>query len=179
MQRGLWEIFRSIHECIGEGLNNIGIPAKVLPITVEDYSESNGGKKHNPACFASPSRYELTLNGKKIAGSAQKKYGEFMLIHGSIPIMPNFDKLFAILDFSDEAARKKSLQKALSKMTCLFDEMNQNYESIEIEKAIANGFSTQWGCMAAAGDYSAEEIRIAENLRETKYGNSSWTYRKQ
>ncbi|MCE1246011.1 MAG: lipoate--protein ligase family protein [Firmicutes bacterium] len=177
-QRGLWEIFRSIHECIGSGLNISGIPAKVLPITSEDYVETDGGKRHNPACFASPSRYELTLNGKKIAGSAQKKYGDFMLIHGSIPIQPNFDKLFEMLAFETEDQRKDSLEKALSKMTSLKDEMKTDYDEAELTKALIRGFEEQWGCTVYSGNYSEEEEKKAKLLYEEKYSKTDWIYRK-
>jgi len=38
----------------------------------------------SPACFESPSMYEITLSGKKLVGSAQMRTKDFVLEHGSI-----------------------------------------------------------------------------------------------
>jgi lipoate-protein ligase A len=67
------------------GLQNIGIPAEMV---------SRGGrhaalvekKPNDPACFSSPSWYEILVNNKKIVGSAQRRMRGAFLQHGSILI---------------------------------------------------------------------------------------------
>ncbi len=67
------------------GLRNLGIAAEIV---------SRGSRfsglvdKHakDPACFSSPSWYEIVVNGKKIIGSAQRRLSGAFLQHGSILI---------------------------------------------------------------------------------------------
>jgi lipoate-protein ligase A len=67
------------------GLQNLGIPAEMV---------SRGGrhaalvekKVKGPACFSSPSWYEIMVNGRKIIGSAQRRMRGAFLQHGSILI---------------------------------------------------------------------------------------------
>ena len=44
-------------------------------------------------CFMSPSRYELMVEGRKIAGSAQRRIRRAFLQHGSMPITCNREAL--------------------------------------------------------------------------------------
>ena len=172
--RGLWDIFRSIHEAIGRGLNISGIPAKVLPVLKEPEEISGRKSLRTAACFASPSRYELTLNGKKIAGSAQKKYGDFMLIHGSIPIKPNFKTLFDVLIFPDEESRIKAYETAMTKMTSLWDETGIEYDFTALTDAIISGFAEEWRSEIVDGNFSEPEWEIIHKLKNNKYGTRQW-----
>lgn len=171
--RGLWDIFKSIHMAIGSGLNMAGIPARVLPVEISPGS----GKNRTAACFASPSRYELTLNGKKIAGSAQKRSGDFMLIHGSIPLKSSFKILFDLMVFPDEKSRRDSYMKALEKMTSLRDCMGKEYDFTEIARYITVGFEKEWGVEIFPGKYSSKEKELVERLEKNKYGNNEWLYK--
>src|SRR5207244_6006630 len=47
----------------------------------------------DPPCFISPSRYELMVDGRKIAGSAQRRVRASFLQHGSMPITCDRDAL--------------------------------------------------------------------------------------
>lgn len=172
--RGLWDIFRAIHEAIGRGLNILGIPAKVLPMLNEPEEKPGRKSLRTSACFASPSRYELTLNGKKIAGSAQKKYGDFMLIHGSIPIKPNFRTLFDVLIFPDEKSRIRAYETAITKMTSLQDEMGREYDFEVLCEAIISGFGEVWKSEIVKGVYSESEWEIIHKLKREKYETRQW-----
>ena len=65
------------------GLKRLGIPAEMV---------SRGGRHaglvkkdvKDPACFSSPSWYEILVNNRKIIGSAQRRLSNAFLQHGSI-----------------------------------------------------------------------------------------------
>jgi len=178
MRRSLWDIFKTVHEGIGCGLNLIGIPAKVLPVERDKEDFSGAARSRASSCFASPSKYELMLNDKKIAGSAQRKYGEFMLIHGSIPILPNYKSLFGVLEFPDEDLRNRAYKKALRKMTTLYDEMGKRYTFKELANAITEGFKTKWNCSMYEDEFSNYELELMNKLEVEKYGARNWLERK-
>lgn len=161
--RGLWEIFRLVHEAIGTGLRRAGINALVLP------AQADQEKCRTASCFASPSRYELTLNGKKVAGTAQKQVRDFMLVHGSIPLISTYRELFEVLRFPDDEARETALEKALEKMTSIHEETGIEFAFDELAQKIVEGFSENWKGDLVEERFRPEEISAIKTLSKEKY----------
>lgn len=78
--------YKRVSEALCIGYNALGVPAVLAPDTRKASALTNGG---DPPCFLSPSRYELMVNGRKIAGSAQRRVRHSFLQHGSMPITCN------------------------------------------------------------------------------------------
>jgi len=77
--------YRRVSEALCRGYHLLGVPAVLAPETRKPVLV-NGV---DPPCFLSTSRYELTVNGRKIAGSAQRRVRRTFLQHGSLPITCN------------------------------------------------------------------------------------------
>jgi lipoate-protein ligase A len=60
------------------------------------------GALTNAACFASSARHEATHNGRKVIGSAQRRFGDVVLQHGSILLTNDHLLLPELLGLSDE-----------------------------------------------------------------------------
>lgn len=75
--------YKSVSEALCTAFRNVGVPAILAPETRKAPSLRNGA---DPPCFLSPSRYELTVDGRKIVGSAQRRVKNSFLQHGSMPI---------------------------------------------------------------------------------------------
>jgi len=86
----VYQTYRSISEALRLGLERLGVPAVLAPET-RKLGLARNGPDH--PCFASPSRYELTANARKIIGSAQRRRRRSFLQHGSILITCDRDKL--------------------------------------------------------------------------------------
>ncbi|HEY6171545.1 MAG TPA: hypothetical protein VIX80_04710, partial [Candidatus Kapabacteria bacterium] len=71
--------------------------------TREVYKE---GLATNIACFASISRHEVTYEGKKVIGSAQRKFGNAVLQHGSILLDTEHLRLPDLLKIDQEQKAK-------------------------------------------------------------------------
>ena len=82
--------YKRVSEALCLGYNRLGIPAVLAPDTRKADSLENGA---DPPCFVSPSRYELMVDGRKIAGSAQRRVRGSFLQHGSMPITCNREML--------------------------------------------------------------------------------------
>jgi lipoyl(octanoyl) transferase len=82
--------YKRVSEALCLGYNRLGVPAVLAPETRKPPSGANGV---DPPCFLSPSRYELTVEGRKIAGSAQRRVRSSFLQHGSMPITCNRETL--------------------------------------------------------------------------------------
>lgn len=86
----IYQTYRSIAEALRLGLLDLGVPADLAPDS-RKLGLRRDGADH--PCFASPSRYELTVGGRKIAGSAQRRTRRGFLQHGSILITCDSDRL--------------------------------------------------------------------------------------
>ena len=75
--------YKRVSEALCLGFNRLGIPSLLAPDTLKPQPMMSD---MDAPCFLSPSRYELTVNGRKIAGSAQRRLRRSFLQHGSLPI---------------------------------------------------------------------------------------------
>lgn len=71
------------------------------------------GTLTNIACFTSTARYEITWKGKKVVGSAQRRFGNAVLQHGSILLGDEHLRLPELLNISDE--EKVEMKRMLEK----------------------------------------------------------------
>jgi len=78
--------FERVGARIASSLRRVGIPAASEGV--------KGGRAHagiagpNAACFASTARHEITLHGRKLVGSAQRRTAQALLQQGSILLGP-------------------------------------------------------------------------------------------
>ena len=81
LDAGLIEAYRRIHVALAEGLRTLGVAVALAPrrrATVRPTSRL--------ACFAASVPYEITVEGAKLVGSAQRRTRGALLQHGSIPL---------------------------------------------------------------------------------------------
>jgi lipoate-protein ligase A len=77
-------IYRMVHEAIGRALEHAGV--------VPDFCRSQPDFRKRYAtpeavpCFTASAKYELQVDGRKIVGSAQRRRGDVILQHGSMPL---------------------------------------------------------------------------------------------
>ncbi len=170
----LWDVFKKIHQAIGMGLNLAGVPAKVL-------EEEEGFKiptERTAACFASPSKYELTINGKKAVGTAQRRIRNTLLVHGSIPIKSTYQFLFDVLNFPSQRVKERAYKNALSKMTSIYDETGLDFTPKSLASYIVEGIEKIWHINVEEGKYTSWETENIHKLSKNKYSHPNWLYLK-
>ena len=64
-------------------------------------------KPKSAVCFDAPSWYELVVEGKKVAGSAQTRQKGVILQHGAILLSLDVDKLVSLFKFKSEEQREQ------------------------------------------------------------------------
>jgi lipoyl(octanoyl) transferase len=60
---------------------------------VQVYTGRQRAELASPVCFATPSAFEILLDGRKLVGSAQRLMPAAFLQHGSIPLAPQTEIL--------------------------------------------------------------------------------------
>ena len=131
----------------------------------------------NPVCFEVPSTYELTVNGKKLIGSAQARRKEGVLQHGSLPLTGDLTRICQALVFEDESARENAAQRLLARATTVESALGRAVTWEEAAEAFIHAFETQLGICFERGELSEAESKRAEELVREKYDHPSWTER--
>ncbi len=131
---GVLGAYKVIAAGLVAGLRILGLPAHM--VTRGDRHASLVEKKPKEAsCFSSPSWYEIVVNGRKIAGSAQRRAGGAFLQHGSILI--DYDPALEAAVILGEPAGER--------VTCIRRELLRDVPAAEIQSAILAGFQEALG----------------------------------
>ena len=129
----------------------------------------------SPACFAALSRYELSVSGKKMVGSAQKRGQRALLQHGSIPLSLDRQRLFQCLRVPP-AQRDALVQEAYATMIAVQEAAATPLAIDDIHAALRHGFAATLNAPVAPGKVRPEEWRMAQALYATKYATAVWNH---
>jgi len=129
----------------------------------------------SPACFAALSRYELSVSGKKLVGSAQKRGQHALLQHGSIPLRLDRQRLFQCLKVPP-AQRDALVQEAYATMITVHEAATAPIAITEIHEALREGFATTLATPVVEGEVHPEEWQTARELCASKYATDVWNY---
>ena len=127
----------------------------------------------SPACFAALSRYELSVVGKKIVGSAQKRAQRALLQHGSIPLWMDRQRLFQCLQVPPEH-RAALVQTSYTTMGAVNEVAPRPVSLAAVHEALRQGFGATFGVDVVDIPISPEEWRLAQHLCATKYATDAW-----
>ena len=77
-------IYQMVHETILRALSSVGVAAEFCR-SQPDF-KARYATAESVSCFTASARYELQVDGRKIVGSAQRRNGNVLLQHGSLPL---------------------------------------------------------------------------------------------
>lgn len=177
MPKGVTESYRVISQGVLEGFKNLGLDAYfAVPKTKEEQDLLKSPR--SAVCFDAPSWYELVVEGRKVAGSAQTRQKNVILQHGSIILDLDEEKLFDLFKFSNERVRER-MQKGFSSKAVAINQLRTEPVSIEeAELAFRLGFEKGLDIELQPFTLSDEQINHVNQLVEKRYGNDEWNFRK-
>lgn len=129
----------------------------------------------SPACFAALSRYELSVDGRKLVGSAQKRGKRAFLQHGAIPLAMDRTLLFHCLRVA-EMERSFYIHEAHATMVAVNEILAEPLTPSTLGQALRQGFATACGVTFVETPLLSEEVRLAHELASTKYGTDAWNF---
>jgi len=132
--RGLKATFSTISEALLLGLQGLGIHGDV------NTSKQRPEFARSPACFASLNHNEITVDGAKLVGSAQKRTAKAFLQHGSLIIEADHKLFASLLKFNSESERIATQERLMHSTTTLNQISSQKLSFKEISTALQGGF---------------------------------------
>ena len=144
--KGVLQIYNEISNALVAGLRLFGVEVSLQrsqPNLSEQYRRVSG-----IACFSSSARYEIEYDGRKLVGSAQRRFGDgagdVVLQHGSILCGAAHKNLVNYLRLDDRLA--VGLSRELSEGTIdLSDICGRGIDVEALSLCIKDGFETEWG----------------------------------
>lgn len=150
-ERNTLEIYSQISRAIVFGLRVLGANVDIERSQV-DFLKIYRDISSIP-CFSNSARYEIQFKGRKLVGSAQRRYGDVVLQHGSILIgdyhkrLPEFinPSVLSRSGQSDKDAVKKLVRKLEERTVCLNEILGRDVSFFEVMDAIKIGFEMEFG----------------------------------
>ncbi|MEZ7170961.1 biotin/lipoate A/B protein ligase family protein [Sporosarcina sp. OR05] len=177
MPETVTEAYRVISGGLLEGFRNLGLNAEFS--VPETKKQSDDLKRPKSAvCFDAPSWYELVVEGKKVAGSAQTRQKGVILQHGAILLSLDEEKLVSLFKFDSEESRKRMLESLPNKAVAI-DRLTDKEISIDAcIDAFSKGFEKALSIQLQPLELSIEQKQFVHEIEKKKYANDEWTYRK-
>ena len=139
--RGLEATFQAVSKALLVGLQGLGIRGDLNA----SKERSAPGVSRSPACFASLNHCEITVDGKKLVGSAQKRTSKAFLQHGSLVIESDHELFASVLKFEDEGERVALQERLMNSTTTLNQVCDRKFSFEEISAALQEGFRKTLG----------------------------------
>jgi lipoyl(octanoyl) transferase len=166
-----------ISEGILKGFQGLGLEAYfAVPKTAE---EREGLKNPRSAvCFDAPSWYELVVEGRKVAGSAQTRQKGVILQHGSILLDLDEDKLFSLFNYPSDRVKER-MQRAFKSKAVAMNEISSETVTMDMAKeAFKKGFEEGLNIHLEPYELSNEETQYVVDLAGTRYESDDWNFKR-
>ncbi|EJA1882659.1 lipoate--protein ligase family protein [Staphylococcus pseudintermedius] len=176
MPQTVTEAYRVISGGLLEGFKSLGFDAHfAVPRSKEEREKLK--QPRSSVCFDAPSWYELVVEGKKIAGSAQTRQKGVILQHGSILQDVDIDDLFDMFIFKNERLKAKMKEAFVEKAVAINDLSNETITLAQMEVAFKEGFKKTLDI-----EFKPLELTVAQQdevkALEEKYRSEAFLYRK-
>jgi lipoate-protein ligase A len=173
------ESYQRLSLALLEALHLLAVPARSEAEPLLPASSDPKG----PVCFEVPSNYEITVNGKKLIGSAQARRKEGVLQHGSLPLYGDLQRITQVLNFdhrpdsrgisAQAAAADRLIERATTIEACLGIVLTWEAAA----EAFVTAFQSVLNLDFIPSEPSNLELLRAEELAREKYAHPSWTNR--
>ncbi len=148
-------MYQRIYSAITDALRLMGIPA--------DFSR--GDAKNCP---------NLTVNGKKISGSAQTIRKGTVLQHGTLLLDVNLKKMFTLLRVPWAKSCMQVVAIAKDRITSVKETLGHSISPETASNALVEGFKNAFGLQLTTSQLTPFEVVLSQRLCKEKYSTEEW-----
>ena len=177
MPKTVTEAYRVISEGILKGFHQLGLEAYfAVPRTDEERSALKNPR--SAVCFDAPSWYELVVEGRKVAGSAQTRQKGVILQHGSILLDLDEDKLFSLFKYPSDRVKDRMKSAFKSKAVAINEISSRRITLEEAKEAFYKGFAEGLNIELESYDLTEEELSYVNKIAKERYENDEWNFKR-
>jgi lipoate-protein ligase A len=151
-------VYAKFYGGIAEALKILGINA--------DFNEGNAKTCPN-----------LTVNSKKISGSAQSHKKGVVLQHGTLLVDVDLEEMFTFLRVPWAKTCIEVINVAKNKITSIKKELGKTVSVEEVNNALSEGFKKALNIQLLEGELTPYENEIASKLYKEKYTTDEWNFK--
>jgi lipoyl(octanoyl) transferase len=162
-EKNILAVYDDISRALVAGLQELG-----APVVIEKSQPHFPSLYQTPsavACFSSTGRYEIKCGGKKLVGSAQRRYAsghgeEVVLQHGSILLGPDHRRMVEFLNLPSAEHRDGLRLELGEKATELSTVLERIVSFQETAEAILFGFQKVWSIVPDVVNTMCEDQKV-------------------
>ncbi len=169
------ESYRFFSRAIVAGLEKLGVAAEMKS------PEPQRGKLRahaSAACFDAPSHYEITVEGRKLVGSAQVRRDGVLLQHGSILLSFQPDQMAAVLQRTQSDCTEFLALELAERAIGLDEVLGGPVDAAAVALAIRSGFEEKCGLLFQTDAWLDSELSRIDELVKQKYSAKAWNFRR-
>lgn len=174
VQGSIIESYRRLSLALLKALHLLGLDATAD----KEYDLPIGSQKNAAVCFEVPSNYEITVQGKKLIGSAQARKHQGVLQHGSLPLYGDITRIIDVMQFNTTQQIEQAKKKLLEHATTVESIMGVRFPIDTAAEAFEDAFSAILNIQFIDTNPTQEELIRAYELENEKYANDAWNKRK-
>jgi len=118
----------------------------------------------------------ITVNGKKISGSAQCHKHGVILQHGTLLLEVNLERMFTFLKAKESWTPAQIVCIAKERITSLKEVLNTPITLGSVHSALIKGFKEALKIELKEGKLTGYEEAVANKLRQMKYITEKWNF---
>ncbi|MGQ9459623.1 MAG: lipoate--protein ligase family protein [Candidatus Bathyarchaeaceae archaeon] len=119
----------------------------------------------------------ITINGRKISGSAQSYRRGVLLQHGTFLVDIDHEKMFTFLKVPWTKTLLDTLEVSKKKLTSAKQELKSRVSMEEVYPALVRGFKKALKIQLAEEKLTSYERKLTEKLRKTKFATEDWNFK--
>lgn len=156
-------IYKLISGALVAGLNDLGMPAILEKKNGHDTEFSRYHKRFS--CFATSAKYEIHHESKKFVGSAQRRFENGLLQHGSILVGDEHLNLTKYVSANGNGDAEKSRALLQSRTATLESILKRKTSYDELADCLKQGFEKTFDVTFITDEFSAEELQRIQQLK--------------
>lgn len=176
MPETVTEAYRVLSGGLLKGFQNLGLDAS-FSVPQTEGQRADLKKPKSAVCFDAPSWYEMVVEGRKVAGSAQTRQKGVILQHGAILLDLDAEKLLSVFKFPDKEAKERMRRKIPEKAAAINELRREKATPEECVRAFKAGFETALGIRLTPFALSPEQLGEVQKIEEKRYANPAWNHR--
>jgi len=169
---GVLESYLRLSEALIAALNLLGLSPEA-----NEKDSNQKPNNTNPVCFEIPSNYEITVNGKKLIGSAQARRNTGLLQHGALPLYGDLTRIISALNFTNQAKKDMAKTRLLDHATTVECELGFAPNWQDASQAFQSAFKQVLNIEFTHDQLTEQEMQRTAQLMQEKYYHPSWTER--